>query len=494
MGDSEFPVEKQLLATGNHSLLPLIVGTALFMQTLDATIIATALPSMARSVGEDPVRLNLAITAYLLSAAVFIPISGWAVERFGARNVFRAAIGLFALSSALCGVANSLAELVGARMLQGIGGAMMLPVGRTLVLRSVPKTEIVRAMSTLTTPTILGPVLGPPIGGLIVTYFSWHWIFFINVPIGVIGFALVTLYVKKEPLTAPPRLDIGGFILSGLAMAALVLGLEFVGRPLLPWGVAPSLIGGGLLCGGLYINRARRISHPILDPALLRIPTFWAATVGGGICRISLGAMPFLLAMLLQVGFGLSPLLAGLLTFASAAGALASKAAIRPATRLLGFRSMLIGMLVVHAVSLIGYGLFQVSTPHAVIIIALLFGGFFRSLLFTTLNTFTYADVERAAMSHASALTGVTTQLSMSFGVALAALLLTAAVRLDGNQVLKAEDISGAFYAIGVMSLLALIFFLPLPSNAGAQMSGYDRGQRRAQRANGSLCRRDWLL
>ena len=373
--------------TGQTSIIvPLIVGCALFMQMLDSTIIATALPSMAQSLGEEPTRLNLAITSYLLSLAVFIPISGWVADRYGARSVFAAAIAVFTASSVLCGAANSLGFLVAARLAQGVGGAMMVPVGRLVMLRTVPKAELMRAMSFLTTPAVFGSVLGAPVGGFIVTAASWRWIFFINVPVGVLGIALVLLMVPNVRESVVPPLDWRGFLLSGVGLAALVFGFETVGRGTMPgWAVAAAG-GGGALCWWLYLLHARRTPHPILDLKLLRLQTFAAATFGGGLCRLGFGAIPFLMAMLLQVGFGLSALAAGLLTFASAAGALLNKPAIRHIVRWFGFRNVLIGTATFNGLFLCGYALFRPATPHAVILAVLLVGGFFRSLLFTSLN------------------------------------------------------------------------------------------------------------
>lgn len=454
-------------------LLPTIVGGALFMQTLDATIIATALPSMARSLRESPVHLNFAISSYLLSAAMFIPISGWMADRFGARQVFRVAVALFVISSILCGLSQSLLQLIAARACQGIAGAMMVPVGRVLVLASVPKDALVRAMSTMTTPAILGPVLGPPLGGLIVTYFPWNMIFFLNIPVGIIGFLLITIYIKEIPRNPSLPLDFSGFCLSGLSMAGLVLGLELLGRGIVDFSIVCGLILLGILFGGLYVRNAQRTDHPILDLSLLRISTFFTATFGGGLCRISLGAIPFLLAILLQIGFGLTPFTAGLISLASAVGALVNKAIIRHATRLFGFRSLLTYTCFFHSMTLFTFGSFQKSTPHVVIIATLLVGGFIRSILFTSLNTFTYADVAQNRISNSSALTSVATQLSMSIGVSIAALILGLSVTLRGGGMLVANDVSVGFYVIGLVPLLALPLFLRLSPSAGTEMSGH---------------------
>ena len=453
-------------------VIPLIVGCALFMQQLDSTIIATALPTMARSLGTDPTRLNLAITSYLLSLAVFIPVSGWIADRFGARQVFAAAIAVFTVSSVLCGAAGSLPTLVAARLMQGVGGAMMVPVGRLVMLRSVAKGELMRAMSVLTAPAVFGSILGAPVGGVIVTYASWRWVFLINVPVGLLGIGLVLWLIPDLREESVPPLDWRGFLLSGAGLAALVFGFETVGRDALPgWAVA-SVIGAGVACWVGYLRHARRAANPILDMRLFGVQTFAAATLGGGLCRLGFGAIPFLMAMLLQVGFGLSALTAGLLTFASAAGALLNKPAIRTIVRWAGFRTILIGTALFNGLFLCGYGLFRPSTSHAVILMVLLIGGFFRSLLFTALNTLGYADVPATAMGRATSLASTAQQVSLSLGVGLAALLLHASMVLRGASTLATRDVSPAFLIMGLLSLASLPWFLALDRQAGAEVSG----------------------
>jgi EmrB/QacA subfamily drug resistance transporter len=443
-------------------LLPMIIGAALFMQTLDSTVISNALPTMARSLHQDAVTLNLAITAYLLSAAVFLPISAWVADRFGAKNVFRVAIVGFAGSSLLCGISQNLWQLVGARMLQGLAGAMMLPVGRIVLLRSVPKSELVNAMSYLTMPALLGPILGPPIGGFIVTFSSWRWIFFINIPMGILGVTLATLFIPDVRAEVREKLDVRGFILAGCGLAGIVYGFDNLGRSL-PFAIVLAMLGGGVICGYLYTLHARRTPNAILDLSLLRIKTFTASTVGGLFSRLVIGASPFLLALLLQLGFGLSAFQAGLLTFAGAAGALVMKTTARPI--------MIINAFAVAILSG-GYALFRITTPHWVIIAVLLVGGFFRSLQFTALNAMGYADVSQAQMSRASSLSSMFQQLAQSLGVGLAAVLIHYTLAFHHAHVLSAEDITPAFAIVAVLSLIAVLFFVTLPTDAGAEVSG----------------------
>jgi len=453
-------------------LLPMIIGSALFMQTLDSTVISNALPTMARALRQDPVTLNLAITAYLLSAAVFLPISAWVADRFGAKSVFRAAIAGFALSSLLCGCAQTLPEIVAARMLQGVAGAMMLPVGRLVLLRSVPKSELVRAMSYLTMPALLGPILGPPIGGFIVTFSSWRWIFFINVPMGLLGVVLATLFVPDVRETVTRKLDLRGFILTGCGLAGLVYGFDNLGRNVLPVAAVAGLLIGGALSGVLYAFHARRTPHAILDLNLFKIPTFTAATVGGLFSRLVIGASPFLLALLLQLGFGLSAWQAGLLTFAGAAGALLMKTTARPIINRFGFKRILILNALLVALLSGSYAFFRADTPHALLISVLLVGGFFRSLQFTALNALAYADVPQPMMSRASSLSSMFQQLAQSLGVGLAAVLIHYTLLFRHSAHLQAEDITPAFAIVAGLSLAALFFFIPLKTNAGSEVSG----------------------
>ncbi len=461
--------------TAMEFLAPMIVGCALFMEMLDSTVISTALPAMAKSLGEDPIKLNLAITSYLLSLAVFIPISGWMADRFGARTIFRNAIIIFTFGSVLCGCSHSLPELVASRILQGFGGAMMVPVGRLIVLKTIPKSELVTAMSYLTVPAVLGPVVGPPIGGFIVTYYSWRWIFFINVPIGMIGITLVMRYIPniKEDVTFP--LDFRGFLLTGLGLAGLVMGFESIGRNVIPASIIMSVMAAGGLCMALYILHSRRMDYPIIDLGLLKIPTFLVATLGGGLYRMGIGALPFLLAMLLQVVFGLSPFASGMLTFTSAAGALFMKTTATPIIRRLGFRSVLISNGVISSFIMMSYALFRPTTPHFLIVTALLLGGFFRSLQFTALGTLAYADVPTQMMSGASTLSSMAQQLFLSLGVALGAMLLHLSLTAHGGH-LTTSDFTPAFVVMGCLALLSSLLFLPLEYHAGDEVSGRQRG------------------
>ena len=374
-----------------------IVASALFMEQLDGTVLATALPTMARTFGVDPLQMNVALTAYLLSLAVFIPASGKVADRFGTRTVFRGAIALFTLGSILCGLSNGLWELVGARILQGMGGAMMVPVGRLVLLRSVERSELVTAMTWLMVPAMIGPVLGPPVGGFLVTTLSWRWIFYINVPIGVLGMALATLYIRDVKEVGRVDFDGWGLLLSGVSLSCLMFGLEMASRGETSLPVTLAIVAAGLVSGALYIRHSRRHPQPVLDFSLMRVKTFGLSVIGGGMTRVAAGAIPFLLPMMLQLGFGMSALQSGLITFASSAGAVAMKGTARPILRRFGFRTVMIWNGLTSSVFLAAIASFRPDWPVWTIYAVLLVGGFFQSLQFTAYNTIAYAEIDRRA-------------------------------------------------------------------------------------------------
>jgi EmrB/QacA subfamily drug resistance transporter len=453
-------------------LTALIVACALFMQNLDSTVIATALPTMARAFGADPLHMNVALTSYLLSLAVFIPASGWVADRYGTRNVFRAAIAIFTLGSVLCGRADSLWFLVLARVFQGMGGAMMVPVGRLVLLRSVAKSELVAAMAWLTMPALVGPVVGPPLGGLIVTYTSWRWIFDINVPIGVLGIVMVTRYVKDVREPRPDRFDSIGLVLSGVCLAASVSGLESFGRHIIAGWVTASLLILGVGAGVLYLRHARRHPHPLLDLNLLRLPSFGVSVLAGTLFRIGIGAIPFLLPLMLQLGFGESAAQSGMITFASSAGAIVMKPAAQVTLRRLGFRDTLVGNGILSAVVLGMMAAFRPSWPLTALYAVLLIGGFFRSLQFTAYNTLAYADIPRERMSAATSLYSTIQQLSMTLGISAGAAALEISTAWDHHPAPELTDFSVAFLAIAAVCLLAAPASLLMPRNAGQELSG----------------------
>jgi len=454
-------------------LLALIVACALFMESLDATVISTSLPVIAAALGESPIALKLALTAYLVSLAVFIPVSGWFADRYGARRVFRAAIVVFTLGSVACGFASSLGGFVVARFLQGMGGAMMVPVGRLLLMKSVAKDEMVTALSYLTIPALLGPVFGPLLGGFISTYFDWRWIFFINVPIALLGLYFAGRYIPnlREEQTWP--LDLRGFVLSGLGLSLLTLGLATAGQHLLSGELSAACAAGGALLLAAYVRHARGCAHPLLDFRFLQVPTYRVSVLGGWLFRLGVGATPFLLPLLLQLGLGMSPLQSGALTCVSALAAIGMKTLSARILRRFGFRSVLTVNALIASLVLAVCGLFDTATPVWLLLCVLLASGFFRSLQFTALNAICYADIERVDMGPASGLANVAQQLALSAGVTVGAFMLEASAALHGHASVAIGDFAWAFLGVSLLSAAAAWPALRLPADAGAEVSGH---------------------
>jgi EmrB/QacA subfamily drug resistance transporter len=443
-------------------LLPLIVACALFMENLDSTVLATSLPAIARDFGVSPIDLKLALTSYLLTIAIFIPASGWVADRFGARTVFRLAITLFTLGSICCGLSSSIPEIVASRVLQGIGGAMMVPVGRLVILKSVSKAELVGALAWLTVPALIGPVLGPVVGGFITTYFDWRWIFWINVPIGILGIVLASIYIP----------DIRGEErVRSFGIAGFITGSTSLGLDLMPWSYVFGLLFGGAGLLILYFFYSRRVAHPILDLSLFAIPSFAASVTGGMFFRIGIGALPFLLPLMLQIGYGLTPFQSGMITFVAAVGAIAMKFVAPPLLRRFGFRRVLIVNSFIAAFFVAVPATFSLGTSMHVITALLFIGGFFRSLQFTSANALAFADVPQAKMSRATSMTSVFQQLSLSLGISVGAITLQLTMTKEGGG-LELTDFHPAFLAIGLISMCSVIAFLRMPKNAGEEMSG----------------------
>ncbi|MET0970045.1 MAG: MFS transporter [Tardiphaga sp.] len=453
-------------------LIPLIVASALFMENMDSTVIATSLPAIAADIGTSPLTLKLAITSYLLSLAVFIPASGWTADRFGARAVFSTAIVVFMIGSVGCALSSSVTDFVIARIVQGLGGAMMTPVGRLVLVRSIDKAGLVNAMAWMSIPALVGPVIGPPLGGFITTYASWHWIFLINIPIGCIGIFLALRYIDPIRSDNPERFDLIGLVLAGVGLAGIAFGLSVAGLNLLPWPVIAGLIGVGVVSMTLYLIHARRTASPVLDFSMMRLPTLRAAIIGGFLFRLGIGALPFLLPLMMQIGFGLSPFRSGLVTFGSAVGAMGMKTLATRIIRAFGFRNVMTVNAIVSSVFLAVCALFTVTTPLTLILVILVVGGFFRSLEFTAINTVAFAEVEPPQMSRATTLTSVNQQLSISAGVAIGAFSVESTMMLRGMTELSAADFAPAFLVVSLISATSAWFFWQMPDDAGAEISG----------------------
>ena len=459
-------------------LIPLVVACGLFMENLDSTIISTSIPQIARSLNQSPIMLNLAVTSYLLSLAVFIPISGWIADRFGARKVFCSAIVLFTIGSALCGLADSLGMLVATRILQGFGGAMMTPVGRLIVLRSFPKDGLVTAMSYVTMPALIGPTLGPIVGGFLTTYVSWRWIFYINIPIGVAGIALALRYIDDFRAQRPPRFDFLGFIVLGAGLALLELGIETLGRHLVGTDIQLALFAGAVVVLAAYGWHARRVESPALDLRLFANRTFSISVLTGGFCRVGLGAVPFLLPLMMQLGFGLDAFHSGVITFVSGIGAILMKTVSPWILKSFGFRRLLLGNALVVGGMIAGLALFRADTPLWILYAYLLVFGFLRSVQFTAMNTLGYSDLTPAILSRATSISSVGQQLSVSFGVSMGASVLALVV---GGGTVTAEDFRPVFCIVALVPVLSALGFARLSPMDGAEVSGYRRPAPAAQ-------------
>ena len=452
--------------------VPLILAVALFMENMDSTVIATSLPAIAADIDTSPIALKLALTAYLVSLAIFIPISSWVADTFGAKLVFRFAIGIFALGSIACAASGSLGEFVVSRFLQGMGGAMMTPVARLVLVRSTEKRDLVSAMAWLTIPGLIGPLVGPPVGGFITTFFSWHWVFLINVPIGAAGIWLAGRYLPEMPPTGARPLDVAGFLLSATAASGIVFGLSVVSLPALPPWVGMLTLAIGIAAALFYVRHARRTPSPILDFRLMRLPVFRAAIVGGALFRIGAGATPFLLPLLFQLGFGMTPFQSGMLTFATAFGALSMKFLAPFTLRTGGFRTVLIAATLLGGAAIAASAFFTPHTPTGVIILVLMASGFLRSLFFTSTNALVFADIDDNNASQATAISASLQQISIAMGVALAGGILEATTILTGEP-LGPSTFPIAFVTVGCITMLAIIPYLGLPRDAGSAVSGH---------------------
>ena len=452
----------------------LLVAGAFFMEFLDGTVIATALPDMARDFGVSAVELNIGISAYLITLAVLIPASGLIADRFGARAIFTLALGIFTLASVFCGLSTEVNTFVAMRILQGVGGALMVPVGRLAVLRTTPKHLLIKAIATLTWPALVAPIIGPPLGGFITRYASWHWIFFINVPLGLAAIILSLRIIPDIRETERRSFDLSGFITTSVAMVSLVTAMERLGdrQPQIWPTLALAALGFGCL---LYsIRHFRRAAAPMVRLDALQVPTFRVTMYGGSLFRASISAVPFLLPLLFQVGFGMDPFHSGLLVLAVFVGNLTIKPATTPLIRWLGFRRLLLINGALNVCSLLACALLTPQTPVWAIMLILYLGGVFRSIQFTGVSTLAFADVPAAQMSDANTLFSTASQLAVGLGITLGAI----GIRL-GEQVgdwLHLTELPGisfrlSFVFIALICLVGMIDSLHLAKTAGSSVS-----------------------
>jgi EmrB/QacA subfamily drug resistance transporter len=453
--------------------IALLVAAAMFMNLLDGTVIATALPSMAHAFGTSAVNLNVGITAYLLAVAVCIPASGWIAERFGARLVFGSAIAIFIAASVVCGFARTLPVFVAARIIQAIGGALMTPVGRLVVLKTTPKHGLMQAMSMMVWPALVAPILGPPVGGYITTYLGWPWIFFLNVPLGIAAIiAALVLFPDDRPEAQQP-FDALGFALVGAACFTLMFGLDLIGQPNTSATFIIGLIAAGALLFVLAVRHLLTTPNPLLQLAAFRIPTFSVSMVGGSISRLAIGASPFLLPLMFQIGFGLSAATSGLLVLWLFAGNLGMKSLTTPLLRRFGFRSVLVWNGLLTSISILVCTALMPQTPIPIIVIVLFLGGASRSLQFTAFSSIQFADVPPNQMNGANTLSATMMQLSAGVSVALGALVLRASSYLHGHlgAIPTIADFHLAFILVAAVAALAIIDVIKLPHNAAHAVS-----------------------
>ncbi len=461
-------------AASGISPAALLVAGAFFMEFLDGTVIATALPDMAKSFGVQAVDLNLGISAYLITLAVLIPASGWIADRFGARKVFTLALAIFTLASVLCGLATSVDQFIAMRVLQGMGGALMVPVGRLAVLRTTPKHLLITAIATLTWPALVAPIIGPPLGGFITSYANWRWIFFINVPLGLIAIVLALRIIPDIYEETRRPFDTPGFIATSVAMVSLVYAMEMMGAQEVNTGVTLALLATGMVTMIYALRHFRRTEWPMIRLDALQVPTFRVTMFGGSLFRASISAVPFLLPLLFQVGFGMDAFHSGLLVLAVFVGNLTIKPATTPLLRGLGFKKLLLINGALNVLALLACAFLTPQTPVWVIMLVLYLGGVFRSIQFTAISTLAFADVPSPQMSYANTLFSTATQLAVGLGITLGAIGIRIGELCSewlGMASLPGISFRLAFVAIALVCLLGMVDTLRLVKDAGSAVS-----------------------
>lgn len=457
-----------------RKLLPWLVAVALFMESLDATILNTAVPTIARALGEAPLSMKAALTSYTLSLAVFIPLSGWIADRFGTRRVFLSAVGIFTLGSLACGMSTNMPMLVAARILQGVGGALMLPVGRITLVRTFPRAELLRATSFVAIPALIGPLVGPLAGGVIVAYSHWRAIFFVNLPIGLLGMYLAYRHMPDYRSHDRTPLDVIGLVLFGTGVAMVSYVLEIFGEHTMTLDGEILLFGTGTALLVAYALHARRRAFPLLKLGYFWVRTFRVAVVGSFVTRLGIGGMPFLLPLLYQLGLGHSPVSSGLLIMPQPLAAMAVRVLTPRILRTLGYRRVLIVNTVLIGVTIMLFATIGPGTPVWMIVVQAAAFGFLGSLQFTSMNTLVYADLSDAQASMGATIASTFQQMSMSFGVAAAS--LATALFLGGQHHSAADTptmitgIHRAFLALGGLTVVSSLLFVELRRGDGATM------------------------
>ena len=466
------PSSQSPLGVSSKRVLPWLIAVAFFMESLDTTILNTAVPTIAAALHVAPLSMKSVLASYTLSLAVFIPISGWMADRFGTRRVFASAIGIFTLGSFLCGMSSNIHALVACRILQGVGGSMMVPVGRLTLVRTFAKSELVRAMSFVSIPALIAPMLGPIAGGLIVGYLHWRVIFFVNIPIGLIGLFLVYLHLPDYREHTNP-LDVTGLILFGSGVALLSYVLEVFGEHTLNAREILGLMVLSILLLAGYGFHAIKAAHPLLQLTLFRIRTFRAAVVGSFVTRLGIGGIPFLFPLLYQVGLGFTPIQSGLLMIPQAIAAMSLKPAMPRILARFGYRAVLVSNTLLMGLQTLLFATIGKGTPVWLIVIEVFFFGFYTSLQYTSMNTLVYADLTEEQESSASSIASTAQQMAISFGVASASLVTVFFLpdRHSSNPAQFIHGIHRAFFVLGGMTLLSTIVFYQLKKGDGETVS-----------------------
>lgn len=454
-------------------IVPWIVAIGLFMENLDSTIVSNAIPQMAATFHVNPVQLKVALTCYLLSLAIFIPISGWLSDRFGTRKIFAFALIVFTGSSLLCGLSHCLSELVIARVLQGFGGALMTPVGRLILVKTFPKAELLRVVNFISIPSLIGPMLGPVVGGVITTYFAWNWIFYINIPIGIIGLFLILKFAIDYKATTK-RFDWMGFVLLGVGLAVFSYGVETLGEDIISLPINLLIIAFALFCLFAYFIYALRVKNPVLDLKIFKVRTFCIVMLGGSIVRLGFGGILFLLPFLFQVGFNFTPLHAGLLIFYLVFGQLLMKFFSKRIIKFFGFKKILIFGTIAIGFCLLSFALFQRTTSYWFIISMLFLYGLLSSMHYSSTGVLSFVDLEAADLSKGTSISSVVFQLSNSFGICIIALSLMLFI---GNKPISPEIATYAAHmtliVMGLIVIFSSLFFNRLRGSDGSVASGH---------------------
>lgn len=446
--------------------LPWIAAMAFFMQALDATILNTALPAIAVSLNRSPLAMQSAIISYTLTVAMLIPVSGWLADRFGTRKIFILAVSLFTLGSLLCALSGTLGLLVTSRIIQGVGGAMMMPVARLALLRAYPRSELLPVLNFVTMPGLVGPILGPLLGGVMVTYLTWHWIFLINIPIGILGIIYARKYMP-DFTTPKRRFDLAGFLMFGISLVMISVGIELFGERIVSGWLASAVLAGGVVLLLLYIQHARRHPFPLIGLPIFRTRTFSVGIIGNIASRLGTGCVPFLMPLMLQVGFGYSAIVAGCMMAPTAVGSILAKSTVTQVLRWFGYRKTLVGITIFIGVMIMSFALQSPGANIALMVVPLFILGMAMSTQFTAMNTITLADVTDENASSGNSVLAVTQQLSISFGVAVSAAVLRFYESIESTTV---DHFHATFLTMGVLSVLSAAVFMLLKPGDGRHL------------------------